>query len=84
MFWQTRAGKLLNNGAAGWLIASLLWAGLHWFIFSQGRTHFQTLVVCMALVALATPLRNTRTSSCQRFCCTRRSLCGWDAWDENS
>ena len=50
MFWQTRAGKLLNNGAAGWLIASLLWAGLHWFIFSQGRTHFQTLFWVLDIV----------------------------------
>ena len=43
MVWQTRAGKLLKNGAAAWLLASFLWAGLHWFIFAQGRSHFQTL-----------------------------------------
>jgi membrane protease YdiL (CAAX protease family) len=27
--WQTRAGACLNNRAAGWLIASILWASLH-------------------------------------------------------
>ena len=27
--WQTRVGALLRNPAAGWLVASLLWATLH-------------------------------------------------------
>lgn len=50
MFWQTRTGKLLNNAAAGWLVASLLWASLHWFIFSQGRTHLQTLFMVLDII----------------------------------
>ena len=41
--WQTRAGKLLNNAAAGWLIASFFWAGLHTFLLAQGHTHLQAL-----------------------------------------
>jgi membrane protease YdiL (CAAX protease family) len=42
MVWQTRFGRLLNNRAVGWLAASLLWAALHWFIFSQGRSRLET------------------------------------------
>ena len=50
MFWQTRTGRLLNNAAAGWLVASLMWASLHWFIFSQGRTHLQTFFVVLDIL----------------------------------
>ena len=48
--WQTRAGKLLSNPAAGWLMASLLWAGTHWFILSQGHSHLQTLFWVLYIV----------------------------------
>lgn len=50
MVWQTRAGKLLTNSAAGWLVASLLWAGLHWFILSPGHSHLQTLFWVLYIV----------------------------------
>ena len=48
--WQTRAGKWLSNPAAGWLIASLLWAGMHWFILSPGHSHLQTLFWVLYIV----------------------------------
>ena len=50
MVWQTRVGKLLDNAAAGWLIASLFWAGLHTFLYAQGRTHLQTFFWVLDIV----------------------------------
>ena len=50
MVWQTRLGKLLNNSAAGWLIASVLWAAMHSFLYSQGRSHLQTLFLVLDIV----------------------------------
>lgn len=48
--WQTRVGKLMSNPATGWLIASLLWAGLHWFKYAQGHSHLQTLFWVLYIV----------------------------------